>query len=158
MRTAINLFLISGLIVAAGAGLTSAWAQCSVFSNCPASLSLPLPACSSPVATTCTLPGMLTFLDQTTMTWPAAPVSCASTYDVAIGDLGCLHGTCSFEYSGPTCFIGNTAAQTAVHTVVPAVGEGYYYVVRVDDETWNGSGTGECVDHDALVIPIPTCP
>jgi hypothetical protein len=158
MNTAIRLVAITALLAAAGAGLVPAWAQCGPNTNCPATLATALPACVPPVATPCTLPGMLTFTNQTTLSWPAAPLGCTAAYDVAVGDLGCLHGTCSFEYSGPTCFVGNTALQSAVHALLPAVGQGYYYVVAVDGETWNGSGPGECVNHDAIVIPVPTCP
>jgi hypothetical protein len=158
MRTAVRCALISALLVAIGAGMTPASAQCGASTNCPALLTDPLPPCSPNAAILCTL-GMLTFLNQTTMTWLPAQAMCPVTeYDVVFGDLGCLHGTCSFEFSGPSCLVANTTLKSASHTLLPALGQGYYYVVRADNETWNGSGPGECRDHDAILLAVPSCP
>src|SRR5439155_376914 len=50
-------------------------------------------ACFPPPAATCTV-GPVTFVNQTTLSWPAGDLACAPlVYDVAIGDLACLKGT-----------------------------------------------------------------
>ena len=73
-------------------------------------------------------------------------------YDLARGDLDCLRGSCNpvsmtcVEQVSPTeC--GDVDTQ-GVDTMAPPVGHGYWYLVRVNAETWNSDGAGQCTDYN----------
>ena len=110
-------------------------------------------ACFPPPAATCTV-GPVTFVNQTTLSWPAGDLACAPlVYDVAIGDLACLKGTCALDQTCPACLAleNNDTDTMAVDASDLAPGQAVWYLVRVDAQSWNSGGAGQCSDYDAVL-------
>src|SRR6266850_981759 len=143
-----------------------ALAQCAPDPNgagaiCPAAG--PVPVCAPPLPPAAVCPmDTLVFSNQTTLSW-VGPVGCAPVFDLVRGDLDCLRSshaavptTCpvGFTSAGASCLLG---PPPDVDADIPAIGEGYWYLVRVDPvfcgaTTWNSTGVAQCTDYD------PVCP
>jgi hypothetical protein len=73
----------------------------------------------------------LRFANPTTLTTPSA----YQTIDAARGDLGALRASGSF--GGETCLADGSASPVLVDAATPALGEGYYYLLRGADSACN---------------------
>lgn len=119
-------------------------------------------ACSPtapPAADSCPI-GDLGFLSQTAVGWsPPAACPLPLLYDAIRGDLSCLRGFCTQSITpvrrpcaGCLSLEENDGDTMAADLEDPAVGEGYWYEVRVDGGTWNApAAPRHCADLDAML-------
>src|SRR5262249_7478739 len=120
----------------------NALAQCAPDPNgagaiCPAPG--PVPVCAPPLPG----PGLcpidtLGFTNQSTLSWVGPVAPCAAVFDLVRGDVDCLRASQAPVPS--TCVVGFTSAGVScllgpppdVDLDIPAIGEGYWYSVRVN--------------------------
>jgi hypothetical protein len=78
-------------------------------------------------------------------------------FDAVRGDLSCLHA-CNPLASCAACLAGENddTDLMAVDTTAPPSGDGFWYLLRVDEGSWNSTGAAQCMDFDA-VLPLG-CP
>ena len=146
------------LVVAASISLASdrAWAQ--VCFQTP-----PDPSCC-PLATAA-------FTSNSNLAWAAPSPFCPqpSVFDVIKGDIALLHSTQDVSLATTSCLANDLPNQlSATDTFVPAVGSGYWYLVRVVDPiqplggpastTWNSllAATVQNPDDDSLNLDPPS--
>jgi hypothetical protein len=92
------------------------------------------------------------------------PLPGALSYDVVKGDLNLLLSTRSYTTSILSCPAGRQAGTSLADPDAPAVGHGWYYVVRGigcgGTGTWDdGVGTGQSGSRDAAIDAAPaSCP
>lgn len=119
------------------------------------------PRCIAPLppAAKCPIDTLASMGDKATLTW-AFPAGCAlpPIFDMAKGDLDCLVHSCNPIHSCATCLVGenNGGDAMAVDSTIPALGQGFWYLARVDEGTWNTTGLTQCTDFDAA-LPLG-CP
>jgi hypothetical protein len=143
-RTAVIIIVSFGVSLIASS--SRLWAQCPGACAAPA---CPPVAAVFPVGPCPIFP--LTFSDQTTLTWPAAPAACAPLlYDVAVGDLDCLRGTCLLGLSCPACMAleDDDVDLVAVDAAPLLPGQGAWYLVRVDLMSWNSGFASQATDYN----------
>jgi len=137
---------------------STVFAQCTCGpSVCPATPYAGPTACLPPASPSCPI-GIVTFINQTTFTWPST--TCATAvYDVAMGDLACLKGNCALDLTCPACMpLENNDTDTmATDAGALLPGQGVWYLVRVDGESWNSTGLGQCSDYDGALSPSSIC-
>jgi hypothetical protein len=122
-----------------------------------------IPPVPAPAPAVCDM-GSLVFTGPAALAW-AFPAGCLlpATYDVARGDLECLldgagvgtrvSESCDFGVPA-SCAI---AAAGTGDAAVPALGEGYWYLVRVSTASWNDP-TPHGTDYDPVAPDITGCP
>jgi len=152
------------IVIALGACVvlpqSTAFAQCSCTSVCPATPYAGPTACASPagcpgspVVDPCNV-GPVTFVNQTTLSW--SPSSCGTSYDVAMGDLACIKGGCSVCLTCAGCFVDNLPSTMVTDSSGLALGQGVWYLVRVEGLDWDSNGTSQCSSYDTPLTGI--CP
>jgi hypothetical protein len=105
--------------------------------------------CAPPPATPCSMDSLaVASIDgSNVLTWEA-PAGCTLPldYEVARGDLECLRHHCSNCLS--CAILGTTAGTTLTDDSPPSTP--VWYLVRVIDGTWNGTGPTQCTDRDIM--------
>jgi hypothetical protein len=146
------LTLVLGVSLMAPSG--SLWAQCAgacgVAACPPAAVAFPPGPC---------IIFPLTFTSQTDLAWPAAPAGCAPLlYDVAVGDLDCLRGSCLLASSCPACMLleDDDVNLVAVDATPLAPGQGAWYLGRVDGMSWNSGFASQSTDYNPPLVGL--CP
>jgi hypothetical protein len=92
------------------------------------------------------------------------PLPGALSYDVVKGDLGLLHSTRSYTASILSCLAARQAGTSLAEPDTPAIGQGWYYVVRGvgcgGNGTWDdGVGAGQSGPRDDSIDAAPaSCP
>ncbi len=122
--------------------------------SCPNTTPMPQEVGECPINT-------LEFLDQTTLSWMFPP-GCflQSFHDAARGDLECLRAGCSLATSCDSPILPTECGDpdtVAVDPAVPALEEGYWYLVRVTGGTWDSPGPQQ-EDYDPVPPDITGCP
>ena len=76
-----------------------------------------------------------------------------------MGDLACLKGNCALDLTCPGCMALENNDTDTMATDVGALlpGQGVWYLVRVDGESWNSTGLGQCSDYDGALSPSSIC-
>jgi len=104
-------------------------------------------------------PVTVDYLDPDTLAWTslAAAAGPATTYDVARGPLADLHGgqPPGDEFAGAACFLNAAAALTADDAEIPAVGAGFYYLVRGDNLCGIGSWGRNSAGVERVLLACP---
>jgi hypothetical protein len=159
-RHSIDVLVIVGALVLLPSA--TVFAQCTASCGtgvCPLTPYTGPTACFPPATAPSCPVGTVTFANQTTFTWPGAACATAG-YDVAMGDLACLRGNCALALTCPGCMPGenNDMVDTmAIDAGVLLPGEGVWYLVRVDGDSWNTTGAGQCSDYDTTLFPPSIC-
>ena len=96
----------------------------------------------------------LRFIDRETLVWSApGPEICTFVFDVAAGDLGTLHAT--GDFSAATCLQNDLTESSLQVTSTPAPGQTFWYLSRVDADSWNGLNGQSLADRDATLGACP---
>jgi hypothetical protein len=134
---------------------------CTVGATCGSQV-CPLTTCTAPrpPASECPI-DTLVFSAKHALGWTAPGPACLKPklYDTAKGDLDCLRRSCRpLAQTVPTCvpFENDSSDVTATDAAIPAPGDGFWYLVRIQGGTWNSTGLEQCTDYD-VTLPLG-CP
>ena len=127
------------------------YAQCTPPNLCPTTTG---PPCVNP-SFSCEITDLV-FTNATTLIWMTpGPCSTLPLFDVAKGDLNALHDTCEpVSSTCDSCLGEDVAAPPVIDAGTPAIGTGWWYLVRADDGPANSVGSynsmslNQCSDYD----------
>lgn len=108
------------------------------------------PSCAAAIETTitagpddCSTSDLLIGLDKSTITWQQpSSNACPAIFDTAKSGAAA---------SGYTCFENDGADTSSFDSADPAPGSAFFYLSRVDGDTWTGGGAGEDANRDTNV-------
>jgi hypothetical protein len=92
--------------------------------------------------------------DKSSISWnPPLNDSCIGVFDLSRGGLSALRSSGGF--GDASCLEDNDTNTEAVDSEIPAQGDGFWYVSRVDDETWNPGSPGVHGHRDDTLTVCP---